>query len=789
MGTSESASMVSGGLGGSSSTWSASASAPSIDGGAPSSSSGPRKRGIKRRRDSVVGPDSRPHVEGRLSPLEESLQRYGDRGAGPILLPRVGMEFDSCEEAFDFYNLYSWEVGFGIRYSSNQTYSKRGQTYRNMQMIVCTCAGSPGRAKRSLMQGCPALIKLLRTDDDGWYIKEFCGAHNHQLSESRDEKKCWKSHRHIHPHTRELIKNLKANNVSLTKVECTLASLFGSNTVTAGTKRALHSLSVQINREMPVQIDKESSAQMDREKSVQINKESSLQIDRENSVNRENSVLIEREKSVNSGKSVQINKKKSVQINREKCEDDVQSTIELLNRLHEEDEGFANVIELDCHGKIKTMMWTNGKSRNDYCCFGDAVTFDTTYKTSKYNNVLCGLFVGTNNHFQSVIFAGVLMRDETVPSFEWVFTQFVSLMGGEAPQTILTDQCRAMEVALTNKMPQVTHRWCKWHVFRTIKKELGPKYTKEFKKGLNSVCNHTVSPQEFEVGWADLMKKHGLEGDIYMSNIYVSRKMWAKAYFMGTFCAKQASTRRSESAKHVLKVYVPPDASMQVFLEQYHKLLRDLNEKEDAKVHEDKTTPKESSTGWPIESHAAAFYTRTMLQKFVEHIKLGASYDVLEISPRKKYRLDHVDDLPRDEWSPTSYEVDILEDGELYHCECGLWEHMGMLCCHSIRVMMQLMVRKIPEKHMMTRWSRDARKVQPSQFRCTTAQGGGGGSLHSSRTFRNVSLSNKARELVDLGDLNIESYDYCYRSLCAAIDELKSRRPVPDGLGDAAQLE
>ncbi|WVZ95679.1 hypothetical protein U9M48_041413 [Paspalum notatum var. saurae] len=258
------------------------------------------------------------------------------------------------------------------------------------------------------------------------------------------------------------------------KVDSILATIFGRNTVTADNKRALHSLSVQINREKSVQIDGERSAQINGGKSVHVNGE----------------------------EAVPINGEESVQINRDKSEDDVKSTIEVLNKLHEEDEGFANVVDLDCYGKIKTMMWTNGKSRNDYRCFGDAVTFDTTYKTDMYNTPF-GLFIGTNNHFQSVIFA---------------------------------DQCRAMEVALANKLPQVTHRWCKWHVFRTIKVELGLKYTKEFKEGLN----------------------------------------------------KQASTERSESAKHVLKGYIPLGTPMHVFVEQHHKLLRDWNEKEDAKVHEDR---------------------------------------------------------------------------------------------------------------------------------------------------------------------------------------------------------
>jgi len=43
-----------------------------------------------------------------------------------------------------------------------------------------------------------------------------------------------------------------------------------------------------------------------------------------------------------------------------------------------------------------------------------------------------------NNHFQSVVFGGVLLTTEKTEDFEWAFSNFVELMGGVPPTTILT---------------------------------------------------------------------------------------------------------------------------------------------------------------------------------------------------------------------------------------------------------------------------------------------------------------------------------------------------------------
>ncbi|XP_073359317.1 uncharacterized protein [Aegilops tauschii subsp. strangulata] len=102
---------------------------------------------------------------------------------------------------------------------------------------------------RSTRCGFPALMQVLRWDDKGWYICEHKAEDNHAVSVNCMEKLHWKSHRHIDRYTRDLVKQLRENNISLSKVYSVVGSFFGYVKEVPFTKRSLKTLCGKLNRE------------------------------------------------------------------------------------------------------------------------------------------------------------------------------------------------------------------------------------------------------------------------------------------------------------------------------------------------------------------------------------------------------------------------------------------------------------------------------------------------------------------------------------------------------------
>ena len=94
-------------------------------------------------------------------------------------------------------------------------------------------------------------------------------------------------------------------------------------------------------------------------------------------------------------------------------------------------------IEKDDQGRLKYFFWSDAISRQDFDLFGEAVTFDTIYRTKCYKLVFA-MFCGVNHHWKTVMFVGAFISNEDTSAFIWLFERFIECMG-RAPPTIITD--------------------------------------------------------------------------------------------------------------------------------------------------------------------------------------------------------------------------------------------------------------------------------------------------------------------------------------------------------------
>lgn len=64
----------------------------------------------------------------------------------------------------------------------------------------------------------------------------------------------------------------------------------------------------------------------------------------------------------------------------------------------------------------------------------------------------------------------------------------------------------------------------------------------------------------------------------------------------------------------------------------------------------------------------------------------ATEYDVEEAEEDNTYIVTHNNAETRKHWARVNFEVAVEGNGERYTCECGQYEHFGILCCHAIKV-------------------------------------------------------------------------------------------------------
>ncbi|KAJ6389625.1 hypothetical protein OIU77_027865 [Salix suchowensis] len=217
-------------------------------------------------------------------------------------------------------------------------------------------------------------------------------------------------------------------------------------------------------------------------------------------------------------------------------------------------------------GFLRNVFWIDYRSRAAYGYFSDVVIFDTTCLLNKYEIPLFA-FVGINQHGQPILLGCGLLVDETLETYIWLFRAWLTCMLGRPPQTIITEQCKAMQSAIAEVFPRAHHRFCLSRVVHRIFDNLGtlPDY-EGFQRTLNVAIHDSLKVDEFEMAWEDMIQRFGIADNECLRACYEDRERWAPVYSKDT-CFAGISTLLKDGSIRFFNGYVNQQTTLKEFFD------------------------------------------------------------------------------------------------------------------------------------------------------------------------------------------------------------------------------
>ncbi|KAM1631202.1 hypothetical protein ACFX2K_019235 [Malus domestica] len=358
----------------------------------------------------------------------------------------LGMEFETEEDAFEFYNAYAYTVGFSVRKSK----AHKNEDDKLMdRLFVCSSEGHRQKKKKcdpnveshraETRFGCRARMQIsCGRSAKNYKVIKFIPEHTHPTS-SPSKTHFFRSHR----------------NMSFAqKVEADMADSSG-----IAPRESVEFMSRQVGGRQNLGFIYDDY---------------------------KNYLHSKRTREIKLG--------------------DTGGVLEYLQKMQLNDPNFFYAIQVDEDDLITNIFWADSRMMVDYDYFGNVVCFDTTYRKNKEGRPFA-MFVGVNNHKQTVVFGAALLYAETTATFSWLFDTFVKAMSGKKPKTILTDQDAAMAKALFEKWPQTCHRLCIWHIYQNAAKQLKNVFENfnDFTKEFSSCIYDHEDEDDFLYAWNNML--------------------------------------------------------------------------------------------------------------------------------------------------------------------------------------------------------------------------------------------------------------------------------------------
>ncbi|XP_074377582.1 protein FAR1-RELATED SEQUENCE 5-like [Apium graveolens] len=344
---------------------------------------------------------------------------------------------------------------------------------------------------------------------------------------------------------------------------------------------------------------------------------------------------------------------------------------------NETSESFYFAYEVDSDGHLMKLFWADAIGRRNFELYGDAVSFDATFDTNKYNMIFSP-FTGVDKHDKCVTFAVCLLSHENIEDYTWAFDHFVKAMGRN-PVVILTDQYPAMKVAVHNSFSD--------------------------KNGL------IAKTDEFERGWTKVLKEFKLDEHKWLSDMYSIRSSWIPSFFRDEpMFGLMRTTSRSESENFFFGQFHRQEDTLCEFWLCFQSAMERQRNETERLDHESKNCIPETLSTWFIEDDAATLFTRVIFYKVQEEIISSCLDMQIKRMSEEINGVTHLeirDVKVKDKLFKVTFftgfkKVSVSKDHAV--CSCKKFVMCGIVCRHAFCGLKQIGVTKFPMSLALNRW-------------------------------------------------------------------------------------
>ncbi|XP_010486114.1 PREDICTED: protein FAR1-RELATED SEQUENCE 7 isoform X1 [Camelina sativa] len=674
--------------------------------------------------------------------------------------PYVGLEFDTAEEARDYYNSYATRTGFKVR--TGQLYRSRTDGTVSSRRFVCSKEGFQLNSRT----GCPAFIRVQRRDTGKWVLDQIQKEHNHELGGQVEEttprpsvqqraptptklgisvphrpkmkvvdeadkgrscpsgvisfkrfKGAEESDGQTQPKATEPYAGLEFSSANeacqfyqayaeVVGFRVRIGQLFRSKVDGSITSRRFvcskegfqHPSRMGCGAYMRIKRQDSGGWIVDR-----LNKDHNHELE----PGKKNAGMKKITEDVTGGlDSVDLIELNDFSNHISKARENTIGKewypvlFDYFQSKQAEDMGFFYAVELDSNGSCMSIFWADSRSRFACSQFGDAVVFDTSYRKGEYS-VPFAMFIGFNHHRQPVLLGGALVADESKEAFSWLFQTWLRAMSGRRPRSIVADQDLPIQQAVAQVFPGAHHRFSAWQIRSKERENLGS-FPNEFKYEYEKCLYQSQTTVEFDTMWSALVNKYGLRENMWLREIYEKRENWVPAYLRASFFG---GIPVNGTIEPFYGTSLNSLTSLTEFISRYEQGLEQRREEERKEDFNSYNLQPFLQTKEPVEEQCRRLYTLTIFRIFQS--ELAQSYNYLGLKTYEEGAISRF--LVRKCGNENEKHAVTFSASNLNaSCSCQMFEYEGLLCRHIFKVFNLLDIRELPSRYILHRWTKNA---------------------------------------------------------------------------------